>query len=574
MARKGRVGALTRRTILQRILQSTAVAGVVGSSVTSADSAEGSGFTLTRRVEIESFDGTTIVGSVYEPRKRGSGEERGSHPAVLMTHGWGGDRMGTRQVRAAERYARNGYVVLVYDSRGFGESDGEVGLDGPNEVRDASELISWLGRRSTVRTDDPIDGRVNPRIGMDGVSYAGGIQLNVAAVDDRLDVMVPRWAWHDLTYSLAPNGVIKNGWATLLYIAGIAGSRGISSGNMLPSFEDIEHGIAPQLHEIYQNVTTENELSEDAREYLSARSPSEKLDRIDTPALFISGWPDTLFTPSEGIRNYRRLRDRGIETRLLLFDGGHALSALDGMETTQAVTDDYALAWIDAYLRDRPVNLPQITYYRKRMDSWNRIERFSTKEQTLSLGSVAHGTHSLLLNSVVPTSTSQLAGNANLTSGVTAVSFDFPVDEPFELLGTPVLDVALVPLGPETRLFVTLSRIHNDTTTQLYDQVTPFTVEESKDTTDRKQRESKLEWEWRWKRIVEREWESGVEPDPKRKRVELVATQRTFDADDALRLTLATTDAGFFASRTSLGALIVHSEETPTTLSLPIRAYQ
>lgn len=557
------VAAPTRRALLKRIVQSGAVAGLMSASITTAGPAEGTGFTRIRRVEIESFDRATIVGSVYEPT--GSSKRRREYPAVLMTHGWGGDRMDERQVRLAERYARNGYVVLVYDSRGFGESDGEVGLDGPNEVRDASALISWLGRRSTVQTGDPINGRPNPRIGMDGVSYAGGIQLNVASVDGRLDVMVPRWAWHDLTHSLAPDGVIKKGWITLLYITGIVGARGISSGDMIPSVEDIEHGIAPQLHEMSLNAVVKNELSKDARAYLNARSPSEKLHRIDTPALFISGWPDTLFTPNEAVRNYRQLRDQGVETRLLLFDGGHALVA---DEPTRAVIDDTAFAWIDAHLKgDTLATLPPITYYQKRTDSWVQIDRFpdlsANEELTLSLGSATLGERSLLINSVVPTSTSQLVPvNVDLASGMTAMSFDFPVDEPFELLGTPVLDVALAPLGPEARLFAKLSRIHDGNERQLYSQITPFSIKDSEENMFHRDRKRES---WGWVR----NWTSKMKP--KRKRVELVATQRQFDADDALRLTLATTDAGFFASTTSLGAYLYHSEAIPTTLTIPIR---
>lgn len=578
MSPKHRTRTPTRRTLLKRIAQSGVVAGLM-SGVTTTDSAESTGFTRIPRVEIESFDGTTLVGSVYEPAGSRERSSVGESPAVLLTHGWGGDRMDERPVRLAERYARNGYVVLVYDSRGFGESDGTVGLDGPNEVRDASVLISWLGRRSTVQTDDPIDDRPNPRVGMDGVSYAGGIQLNVASVDSRLDVMVPRWAWHDLTHSLAPDGVIKTGWITLLYIAGIVGARGISSGDMHPSVEDIEHGIAPQFHEIYLDAVVENELSENARTYLNDRSPNEKLDRIGTPALFISGWSDTLFTPNEAVRNYRQLRDQGVETRLLLFDGGHALGALDADETVRVI-DDAALAWIDAHLQDNtPAPLSPITYYQKRTDSLAQIDRFpdlsANEELMLSLGSAALGPRSLLVNSVIPTSTSQLVPvNVDLASGITAVSFDFLVDEPFELLGTPVLDIALAPLGPETRLFAKLSRIHNGAERQLYSQTTPFKIEESEESegsNERTQRESgakwRKEWDGEWKRTLRLE----AEPKPKRKRVELVATQRQFDANDALRLTLATTDAGFFSSRRSLGAYIYHSEETPTTLSIPIR---
>lgn len=555
MARKRWSDNPTRRAFLQRVAAGS-LAGIVGASVGTAGATTRD--TRIERVEIESFDGTTIVGSVYEPAGAATTVNDQSYPAVLMTHAWGSDRMGTAQVRMAEYYAQNGYVVLVYDSRGFGESDGTVGLNGPNEVRDTSALISWLGRRSTVEVDEPIDGRVNPRVGMDGSSYAGGLQLTVAAADDRLDAIVPRLAWHDLSYSFAPDGVIKKGWATLLYVTGIADSRGISLKDMTLSFENIEHGVEPQLHEIYRDTMVENELTEDAWEYLNARSPIEKLDQIDIPTLFIAGWSDTLFTPQEAIRNYRELRDQDVETRLLLHDGGHTLGVSGTSGGTAAYIDDIARAWMDTHLTDgtSPIHLPPIIYYQQQSDSWEAINRFPAAEDglTFSLGSAALGTHSLLVNTVVSTSMNQHI--PILEGGVTAVSFDFPVDEPFELLGPPVLDVTIAPLGPETRLFAMLSRIHNENETQLYNQVTPFRVETEDDTAEE---------------LMERKSKRGLELQSEQRHIELVVTQHQFDSDDALRLTLATTDDAFFASRTSLGAIVYHSEETPATLSVPVR---
>jgi predicted acyl esterase len=199
-------GGFGRRGVLRGLLTGAAVAAG-GASVTAAGDGSSDAFS-TEVVSIDSFDGTTLAGTLYEPAGAGP------HPSVLMTHGWGQDRDAAYVRRTAEPFARNGYVVLAYDSRGFGESDGEVGVDGPNEVADARYLISRLAAHDAVRTAD--GNPENPDIGMDSLSYAGGIQLNVAAVDDRLDAIVPRWTWHDLVCSTAPNGVVRSGWASLL----------------------------------------------------------------------------------------------------------------------------------------------------------------------------------------------------------------------------------------------------------------------------------------------------------------------------------------------------------------------
>ncbi|MDY7081638.1 MAG: CocE/NonD family hydrolase, partial [Halobacteria archaeon] len=167
----------------------------------------------TTDLTIESWDGIELAATVFEPKSEGS------HPAMLMTHGWGGSRSMAQST--ASMYANNGYVVLTYDSRGFGNSGGLVRLDGPKEQKDASRLIDWLANRDSVETE----GENNPRVGMDGVSYAGGIQLLTAARDQRLDAVVPRITWHTLKYSLGPNDAIKIGWLTLLFFSGGASSR-------------------------------------------------------------------------------------------------------------------------------------------------------------------------------------------------------------------------------------------------------------------------------------------------------------------------------------------------------------
>ena len=73
-----------------------------------------------------------------------------------------------------------------------------------------------------VVTRDSIDHRGaasanDPRVGMVGGSYGGGIQFAAAAVDPRIDTIIPLITWNDLTYSLIPNGTgIVEGVSTAL----------------------------------------------------------------------------------------------------------------------------------------------------------------------------------------------------------------------------------------------------------------------------------------------------------------------------------------------------------------------
>ena len=54
-----------------------------------------------------------------------------------------------------------------------------------------------------------------------------------------------------------------------------------------------------------------------------SRGPGALVKRIKVPTLILQGTPDTLFTPSEAIDNYRILRRKGVPLKMLWFCGGH-----------------------------------------------------------------------------------------------------------------------------------------------------------------------------------------------------------------------------------------------------------
>lgn len=522
----------TRRTVLRTVGTTAAVAAVGTTAVAAAS--EG-GFTTTD-YSIESFDGTELGATLYEPA---SGSP---NPAILMTHGYGLTRSLSPLVQArAELYARNGYTTLTYDSRGFGESGGEVNVNGPKEVKDAQTLITWLAHRESVQTDGPND----PRIGMDGTSYGGGIQLNTAAAegrgegvpesDDRLDALVVRWAWHDLVYSLAPNGVIKRNWALLLILGGAFGSHVTGDDAM-----DYIQGQSSELYEILVEGFVRNELTDDAKSYLQARSPSQDIGDVTAPALFIHAWTDTLFVPNQSIWSANGLD--GSDHRLIISDGGHSTELLSSFEQ-QAFLNENALAWLDTHLQeDGQSDLSSVIFHERQSGEWRTADGIppsSATQRTLSLADLVSGDETPVFNSVIPTATSQLVP-VNADTSVTSTDFDVPIDEPTEIMGPPTLRLAVEPLGPETRLFGRFLRVDSTGNAELIDnQVTPFRVDGEPGTVE----------------TVE---------------IEAAAFQRRFQPGETLRCTIATTDAGFQPSRISAGARIHHSDEHPSTIDVPV----
>lgn len=90
--------------------------------------------TIVDPIIVESFDGEPIVATLMLPA--GASAEK-PVPAILRTHGWGGERERTPS-GIVSRLLEEGYAVLTWDSRGFGDSGGEANVGSPNfEVKDA-----------------------------------------------------------------------------------------------------------------------------------------------------------------------------------------------------------------------------------------------------------------------------------------------------------------------------------------------------------------------------------------------------------------------------------------------------
>src|SRR6266487_2679443 len=150
----------------------------------------------------------------------------GRVPAILLAHGFGETKNAVRP--QAEQLARAGFAVLTWSARGFGRSTGQIALNSPDyEVKDVEQLVTWLARQPRVLLDRPGD----PRVGIAGASYGGGLALLAAAYDHRINAVVAQSAWNNLATALFPNaagggpvgGVFARQWAGLLFTQGSAG---------------------------------------------------------------------------------------------------------------------------------------------------------------------------------------------------------------------------------------------------------------------------------------------------------------------------------------------------------------
>ncbi|KND45583.1 MULTISPECIES: alpha/beta fold hydrolase [Streptomyces] len=248
----------------------------------------------------------------------------GRRPAVLLGHGFGGSKNDVR--KQAETLARDGYAVLTWSARGFGDSTGKIGLNDPKgEVADVSKLIDWLAKRPEVQLDKKGD----PRLGVAGASYGGAISLLAAGYDDRVDAIAPAITYWNLADALFPNGVFKKLWAGLF----------VNTGGGCEKFEK-------QLCEMYQRVAESGQPDAQAVKLLQERSPEAVGDRIKVPTLLMQGQTDSLFPLGQADAAARAIKANGAPVDVDWISGGH-----DGGDMETSRVQARTQAWFDRYLK-------------------------------------------------------------------------------------------------------------------------------------------------------------------------------------------------------------------------------
>ncbi|GHE62144.1 alpha/beta fold hydrolase [Streptomyces capitiformicae] len=246
-------------------------------------------------------------------------------PAVLLGHGFGGDKDDVRG--QAEDLARDGYAVLTWSARGFGESTGKIGLNDPKaEVADVSQLIDWLAKRPEVQLDKDGD----PRVGAAGASYGGAISLLAAGYDDRVDAIAPAITYWNLADALFPNGVYKKLWTGIFF----------NTGGGCEKFE-------AELCEMYERVAESGEPDAAAVRLLQERSPEAVGDRIKVPTLLMQGQTDSLFPLAQADEAAKAIEAGGAPVEVDWISGGH-----DGGDMETSRLQSRVNAWFDRYLKD------------------------------------------------------------------------------------------------------------------------------------------------------------------------------------------------------------------------------
>jgi acetyl esterase/lipase len=338
---------------------------------------------------VKSFDGVPLDADVALPAS-GSGP----FPLIVLLHGLGESKAEyetTRDDGAVDdvTLADQGYAVLMYTARGFGNSCGtkasRTGVAGCDkgwiqladqryEVRDTQYLAGLL-------VDE---GLVKANIAVAGVSYGAGQSLELAMEKNRMRLpdgrFVPfvspihhvamsvaaayaMWPWDDLVTALDPNGNLSTVQNTP------AGADADPAGVAKESWDKLLYGVTATNYLAPPGVDPQSDLTTWEREilagepYLSPERSSLHIIQEYKSAIGIpmapggpaataiqSGWTDSLFPVSEGLHYANAVKAAGDHPPMLLMfdDVGHGWAQDKAADV--ATTNNAGIAFVNSVM--------------------------------------------------------------------------------------------------------------------------------------------------------------------------------------------------------------------------------
>lgn len=285
----------------------------------------------------------------------------GGRPCVVMAHGFGGTR-DTGLLAYAEGFAAAGLDVLLFDYRGFGDSDGA-----PRQLvsyrRQRADYVAAIAAARALPGVDP------DRLVLWGTSYSGGHVVPVAVQDGRIAAVLSLTPAMDglaalaaiarrhpaKLFALVGHGLRDLGGAVLgrsprhLPVVGVPGTTAVIT--------------APGAHEGYLGLagpTWRNEVGARAALEVALNRPTRYAARLRTPLLVQVGEYDAVAPPSAARRAASRA-GRYAETVTYPLDHFDVYDG-DGQERVLADQLDFLTRHLSRpadSLHRRPAALPQ-----------------------------------------------------------------------------------------------------------------------------------------------------------------------------------------------------------------------
>ncbi|MDX6409590.1 MAG: hypothetical protein QOE13_2661 [Gaiellaceae bacterium] len=338
-------------------------------------------------------DGVRLAASYFEPK--GTPPASG-WPAVVLLHGLGQTRNlsdfvnWSPNLMAQKFLAPEGYAVLTYDARAHGESGGQFTLDGPRELQDLRELLTWL------TTQHPVDAQ---HVGAYGASYGGGLVWRAAAEGLPLAAIAPAATWTDLRDALAPQGHVR-------------------AGIVLGFSQDIPRDrYGPEELRLLTDAISETNVPA-IRAYLATRSSRAQLGGVSIPAFILQGRRDFAFDADQAVAAFRLLKG---PKRLYLGDFGHPPATNPPEEFDYAAVE--VRTWFDRFLKGMPNGIDKRPPVEIAPDPWRKPTAFNSVPKPRQLTFAFRGRRTLSAAGKVARTTARVRHLESFGAPVLKISF-------------------------------------------------------------------------------------------------------------------------------------------------------
>ena len=331
-------------------------------------------------------DGISLAADIYRP------DSRESLPILLMRQPYGKMIASTVVYAHPSWYARQGYIVVIQDVQGRGNSTGNFNLFA-HEISDGLETIEWV---LTIPNNTGV-------VGMYGFSYQGMTQLYAAANGHAaLKTICPAMIAHDLYRDWAYENEAFNLQYNLAWAIQLAAETARLKGDEtayqklwaasrnLPLFDPI--AASPQ---ILQDLAADSFYHDWITRYLpddywQNLSPQHLLKNIDLPMLHIGGWFDPHLRGTLSL--YQEMQARSIYPQQLIIGAwthlpwGRKVGEIDYGQEAISPVDKMQLQWFDYFLKGQETELlknPPMYLFQMGSNQWRYLEKFPRENQQI-----------------------------------------------------------------------------------------------------------------------------------------------------------------------------------------------
>jgi uncharacterized protein len=342
------------------------------------------------RAELRLPDGITLVADVYRP------DAPGRFPALVMRLPYGRKIASTIVLAHPAWYAAHGYVVIVQDVRGRGDSGGTFRLM-EDDLEDGAATLAWAA-------DHP---DCNGQVATYGFSYQAMAQLLAFAAAAKAgskipDAMAPAMgAWSardDWAYDGGGMRLAAGlGWAIQMAVeqARLAGDR--------QAFDQLTAAVTARVEPrpailplLNQYAPHYRKWLEDDAAHFNGISPEAALRGVplSIPSLFVGGWFDIMLEGSLAMHE-AFVKAELAPQRLLVgpwqhIPWGRISGAKDFGDAACSTIDRETIAFFDHHLKARGEPGPPVRLFDVGAKTWLTFDRFPIAE-TLVLNLASGG---------------------------------------------------------------------------------------------------------------------------------------------------------------------------------------